>query len=286
MKRLEPWLALGLLLIACDGGETAAEQPAADAPKVKELSLLESFTPIDLAQPAPQRPEDLAGLAVRTVVDGKGEDIHYGMIGRFHLIGSLSTGKVFRSTYAGEPEVLRVLPPMLPNGLAIAVDGMMVGERRRVEVPAEFGFGAAGDAAQQIPAHARLSYDVSLIEVVRDLKVGILKEGAPPELAYGQTGSFLYTGVLQRDGTVFDSTLAGEPSSRLIGPGVIAAWYLGLPGMKVGEKRRLVVPPALAYGAAGAATMGPNAKLANETLVFDVELLELVAGGGPTQPPR
>ena len=81
-----------------------------------------------------------------------------------------------------------------------------------------------------------------------------------------------YTGKLE-DGTVFDSSIPrGQPFTFTLGAGqVIKGWDLGVEGMKLGEKRSLVIPPHLGYGIRGAgATIPPNA-----TLIFDIELLEV-----------
>ena len=74
------------------------------------------------------------------------------------------------------------------------------------------------------------------------------------------------------DGTVFDSSVdRGEPATFPLA-GIIKGWQEALPMMKVGDKWRIVLPPELGYGEAGAGSMiGPN-----ETLVFEVELLEVV----------
>lgn len=89
-----------------------------------------------------------------------------------------------------------------------------------------------------------------------------------------KTGSHVYvhyTGYLE-NGTIFDSSIPrGQPIDFVLGQGaVIKGWDLGLQGMKVGGKRRLVIHPDYAYGSAGA---GGGAIPPNATLIFDVELV-------------
>lgn len=76
---------------------------------------------------------------------------------------------------------------------------------------------------------------------------------------------------LENKGTLFDQASTSSPFSFVLGAGqVIAGWDQGFAGMRVGGRRRLVIPPELAYGSqgAGGGLIPPNA-----TLIFDVELL-------------
>jgi FKBP-type peptidyl-prolyl cis-trans isomerase FkpA len=96
----------------------------------------------------------------------------------------------------------------------------------------------------------------------------VVGTGATPQR--GQTVTVHYTGTLE-NGKKFDSSLdRGTPSNFRIGVGeVIKGWDEGLMSMKVGGKRRLVIPSALGYGPQGRPPDIPG----NSTLIFDVELL-------------
>jgi hypothetical protein len=97
-----------------------------------------------------------------------------------------------------------------------------------------------------------------------------------------------YTGWLS-DGTKFDSSRGrNQPFSVDLGQGqVIPGWDEGIPGMKIGGKRKLIIPAALAYGAAGKQDPNSGAYVIppNATLVFEVELLSLKPGPSPSPIP-
>lgn len=97
------------------------------------------------------------------------------------------------------------------------------------------------------------------------------KEGTGEMAKPGQSVKVNYVGKLE-NGTKFDASADhGGPFELKIGIGrVIKGWDEGIPGMKVGEKRKLIIPAHMGYGAAGQPPIIP----ANATLVFEVELLE------------
>ncbi|MEZ6139942.1 MAG: FKBP-type peptidyl-prolyl cis-trans isomerase [Zavarzinella sp.] len=107
---------------------------------------------------------------------------------------------------------------------------------------------------------------------VTELKIEDLKVGEGKEAETGKTVVVHYTGTLT-NGKKFDSSLDRKsPFSFPLGAGrVIKGWDQGVKGMKVGGKRKLTIPPDLAYGKNGV----PGAIPPNATLIFEVELLEV-----------
>lgn len=112
-----------------------------------------------------------------------------------------------------------------------------------------------------------------------ELKITTLQAGDGDSAQPGQMVTVHYTGWLfdaaadNNQGNKFDSSVdRGRPFSFPLGAGrVIRGWDQGVAGMQIGEKRRLIIPPHLGYGARGAGNVIPG----GATLVFDVELLGL-----------
>ena len=113
--------------------------------------------------------------------------------------------------------------------------------------------------------------DTSTTKTTSDgLKINDTTTGTGTAATASSTVTVEYTGTLC-DGTVFDSTAkqGGTPATFPLS-NVIVGWQEGIPGMKVGGTRTLVIPPALAYGASA-----QNGIPANSTLIFTIKLVDV-----------
>jgi len=130
----------------------------------------------------------------------------------------------------------------------------------------------AAAALAQSPASPAPAADEPTV-LVTDLVPGVGDEALPGHVVIVHYTGWLYDPAApDHRGRKFDSSRdRGQPLSFPLGAGrVIRGWEQGLPGMKVGGTRRLLIPPSLAYGIRGA---GNGVIPPNATLLFDVELL-------------
>lgn len=107
------------------------------------------------------------------------------------------------------------------------------------------------------------------VDVVPELQIIDVQPGTGDEVKPGATITAHYTGALAKDGTIFQSSHDFGDAITFGLNQVIAGWTNGVPGMKVGGIRRLVIPATQAYGA-----QSPSANIPpNSDLVFDLELV-------------
>jgi peptidylprolyl isomerase len=221
---------------------------------------------------------------------GDGELAEAGDKVSVHYAGRLLDGSPFDDSYKrGKPFEFPLGGGRVIKGWDEGIAYMNVGDSATLIIPAELGYGAADRPT--IPANSTLIFDVQLMDVkkvvkpvpyvvdgkdtvttISGLKYILLSETDGAPVTAGSTVAVHYTGYLQ-NGTSFDSSISrGEPISFPIGVGrVIKGWDEGIALLKVGEKARLLIPSALAYGERGAGgSIPPNADL-----IFDVELVSV-----------
>lgn len=247
-------------LIACGGGDSSPVSPT--PPAAEPLGL--PFSVEDLEEGTGPAAEEgwLVAIAFTAWI--------------YDPDAANNEGTVVGSASAADPAGFRVGIGQVLPGVDQGVLGMHVGGTRRVVVPPELGLGSTGSST--VPPNATLLYEIELLAAdavpfsATDLVVG---DGAEAES--GQTLSVVYRGWLydllaeENKGDLFDSNTEDNPYTFTVGAGaVIEGWDLGIPGMRVGGTRRLVLPHDLAYGTTG---NGPIPAYA--TLLFEVELLAI-----------
>jgi peptidylprolyl isomerase len=113
--------------------------------------------------------------------------------------------------------------------------------------------------------------DFTPMDLVAELQIIDIFPGTGDVVPEGATITAHYTGALVKNGIIFQSSHDFGDAITFPLSGVIAGWTKGVPGMKVGGMRRLIIPSEMAYGSARAAANIPP----NSDLVFDIELVAI-----------
>ncbi len=259
----------------------AAAQPPGDPapakePEVKQPEKQPAETKPPEAKPAPVKTVTADGLGIEDLVVGDGVECKPGAAVVAHYKGTLkSDGSEFDSSYKRNSPAAFSLNRWI-KGSQEGIPGMRVGGKRKLTVPYALAFGEAGRPptippkadVPIIPPKADLVYEIELVNVlqIEDIKVG---EGA--ECKPGATVTVHYKGTLLAGGTEFDSSYARGAPSDLSLDKMVPGWQWGIPGMKIGGKRKLIVPWQMAYGEPGRPPRIPG----KSDLVFEVELVGL-----------
>lgn len=271
---------------------SASARPAASAfgrPAVPQVP-----PPPDLKTPPADAEKTASGLLTKVLTAGTGKDKpKLDDTVRVHYTGwTQSDGRTFDSSVArGRPATFRVRN-VIP-GWTEALQLMVVGEKRRLWIPANLAYGEKPRGAA--PA-GPLVFDVELLDLIpapepppvpEDVKAPpktakktasglayrVLKPGTGEKPKANSTVVVNYTGWTT-DGKMFDSSvMRGRPATFRLDQ-VIKGWTEGLQLMKVGEKDRFWIPGDLAYGDKPTRPGAPSGML-----VFDIELVDIRAGG-------
>lgn len=273
-------LALSLLSVACGDGSSADKGADADAgsearwgPGAGERDGAPTIT-----APEGAAPDE---LVVTDLEEGEGPALAEGQLAVVDYTGAtFSDGEVFDASYGASPFSLIVGQGQVIEGWDQGLVGMKVGGRRQLVIPPDLAYGSTGSGPIGpgetliflVELRAALTRpDPEPAQAVTELSVTDLTEGSGERaVAAGDAVSVHYVGILADSGEEFDASWnTGQPFRFQVGQGqVIKGWDEGLVGMKVGGRRRLVIPPDLAYGAAGQGPIGANA-----TLVFEIDLI-------------
>lgn len=153
-----------------------------------------------------------------------------------------------------------------------ATDVASEGDTSTTTAPAADPIECATSGAGEVDTATKPEITIPEGEPPTELECTDLVVGDGDEVALGDTIEVHYVGVKHSDGSQFDASWdGGEPATFSLTVGsLIKGWTDGIPGMKAGGRRELVIPPDLAYGPAGS-----GHELAGETLVFVVDVISV-----------
>ncbi|XP_072270860.1 peptidyl-prolyl cis-trans isomerase FKBP10 [Pyxicephalus adspersus] len=198
---------------------------------------------------------------------------------RYHYNGTLMDGTLFDSSYSRNTTYnTYVGMGYIINGMDAGLQGVCVGEWRRIIIPPHLGYGENG-AGNSIPASAVLIFDVHIIDFHNPKDSVNIEVTYKPEVCNitSQKGNFIkyHYNCSLMDGTLIYSSQDFEtPQQITLGANkVIDGLEIGLTGMCVGERRTVIVPPHLGHGESGSRGIPPSA-----VMKFDIELFHREEG--------
>lgn len=239
----------------------------------------EAVAPIATVPPVLEKIDTVVGSGIEAMI-GKTVVVHYSGWLRDPQ-AEQQHGKAFDSSIGRGPFSFNLGEGRVIKGWEQGVQGMKVGGKRTLIIPSPLGYGSRGAGKGVIPPDADLVFDIELLDVINMPEVKKIdnKLGKGVEAVSGKQVTVHYTGWLRdpkakgEKGKEFDSSRKREAFSFTINGGeVIRGWDLGVQGMKIGGKRTLIIPAALAYGAR---EVGNGLIPANSDLIFEVELLKV-----------
>lgn len=224
-------------------------------------------------------PKDEITVKVQNLPDPCPRKSKVGDFMRYHYNGSLLDGTFFDSSYSRN----HTYDTYIGKGYVIAgmdqgLLGVCVGEHRKITIPPHLAYGEEGTGSK-IPGSAVLVFDVHIIDFHNPSDTVEITSVKPENCTYNaKRGDFVkyhYNATLM-DGTDIGSThIYGKTYNVVLGSGqVVIGMEQGLTGMCIGEKRKLVIPPHLAYGERGVDGEVPGSAV----LVFEVEMVEVEEG--------
>lgn len=267
-------LACAAILAACGGSSNSDSTPVTPTPP----------------QPVFTKTDSVVGSGTVAALAGDLVTVHLtGYV--YDETKSDKKGTKFETTEGSSPAALSLgFGSVMVIGWDQGLVGMKAGGERTLLIPASMAFGSTGyvkDGKTLVPANTAVVYDAKLLSVTtlpappKPLQPTFTKidtlVGTGTEATSGKTVEVHYTGWLydstkpNNKGTQFETSRSGAPFSFKLGSNaVISGWEQGIPGMKVGGKRTLLIPSSMAYGTAGSGAIPPNT-----ALVFEVELMSV-----------
>lgn len=276
-------LIISQLFIASAYAQDPKQETATQAQSAANAS-----TPTETPAAIPPKPPTPPVLEKIDTVTGTGKEAQPGKTVQVHYTGWLRDtqaeqqhGKAFDSSVGRGPFNFNLGEGRVIKGWEQGVPGMKVGGKRTLVIPSHLAYGSRGAGKGVIPPDADLIFDIELLDVIDLPEVTKIDQaiGKGAEATAGKTVLVHYTGWLRdpkaknQKGKEFDSSVKREPFQFTLNAGqVIRGWELGVAGMKVGGKRTLIIPAALAYGAR---EIGDGLIPANSDLIFEVRLLKV-----------